>query len=277
MNKEIKLCAFADEASTELSGQIDALKRNGIGLLEIRGVDKENIKDISYDKIKEIKKQLDANGIKVWSLGSPVGKYKLEDDFCNQLDEFKKLCEFCDILECQRIRMFSFYSKDRERVFDRLESFVNSAPEGVILCHENEKDIFGDDIEGCVSILKEFPQIKAVFDPANFVQCDVDTLEAWEKLSGYVDYMHIKDALKDKRVVKAGAGIGNVEKLIKMYSDQGGSVLTLEPHLMEFHGLSALENGQSINHIETYENENVAFDAGVSALKNILDRLDLRY
>ncbi len=277
MNKEIKLCAFADEASTELSGQIDALKRNGIGLLEIRGVDKENIKDISYDKIKEIKKQLDANGIKVWSLGSPVGKYKLEDDFCKQLDEFKKLCEFCDILECQRIRMFSFYSKDRERVFDRLESFVNSAPEGVILCHENEKDIFGDDIEGCVSILKEFPQIKAVFDPANFVQCGVDTLEAWEKLSEYVDYMHIKDALKDKRVVKAGVGIGNVEKLIKMYSDQGGSVLTLEPHLMEFHGLSALENGQSINHIETYANENVAFDAGVSALKNILDRLDLRY
>ncbi|MBQ8163754.1 MAG: sugar phosphate isomerase/epimerase [Clostridia bacterium] len=277
MDKKIKLCAFADEASNDLKGQIDALKRNNIGLLEIRGVDKENIKDISYEKIKEIKKQLDENEIKVWSLGSPVGKYELEDDFCKQLDEFKKLCEFCEILECQRIRMFSFYSKDEDRVFDRLETLCSVAPDNVILCHENEKDIFGDDIEGCVKIHEAFPRIKGVFDPANFVQCDVDTLKAWEKLGKYVDYMHVKDALKDKRVVKAGFGIGNVEKIIKMYTENGGTVLTLEPHLMEFYGLSRLENGQSINHTEVYKDENAAFDAGACALKNILDKLELRY
>ena len=50
----MRLCAFADEASANLDGQIEALKRNGIGLIEIRGVDGENIKDISYNKIKEI-------------------------------------------------------------------------------------------------------------------------------------------------------------------------------------------------------------------------------
>lgn len=273
----MKLCAFADEASVTLSGQIEALKRNNISLLEMRGVDKENIKDISYDKIKEIKKILDANGIKTWSLGSPVGKYKLEDDFNAQLDSFKKLCEFCEILECQRIRMFSFFSKNEDEVFKRLDAFCQVAPKNIILCHENEKDIFGDNIEGCLKILKAFPRIKGVFDPANFVQCDVDTNEAWDKLHTYIDYMHIKDALKDKRVVKAGFGVGNVEAIVKEYAKQGGEVLTLEPHLMEFHGLADLENGQSINHIETYSNENEAFDAGVNALKVILDRLGLEY
>ena len=44
----MRLCAFADEASVSLDGQIEALKRNNISLLEIRGVDGENIKEISY-------------------------------------------------------------------------------------------------------------------------------------------------------------------------------------------------------------------------------------
>ena len=57
-NMSIKLCAFADEASVDLQGQIKALKRNEISLLEIRGVDGQNIKDIPHTKIKEIKKKI---------------------------------------------------------------------------------------------------------------------------------------------------------------------------------------------------------------------------
>ena len=54
----MRLCAFADEASNDLQGQIEALLRNNIGLLEIRGVDGENIKDISHAKIQKIKDEL---------------------------------------------------------------------------------------------------------------------------------------------------------------------------------------------------------------------------
>ena len=277
--KEIimRLCAFADEASVNLDGQIKALKRNNIGMLEIRGVDGENIKDISYDKIKEIKKRLDDSGIVTWSIGSPVGKYNPNDNFDAQLDSFKRLCEYAEILEAQRIRMFSYFSKNEDEVFARLQALCDAAPSGVIMCHENEKGIFGDDAGSCAKIHAHFPQIRAVFDPANFVQCDVDTLDAWSKLEKYVDYMHVKDALPSKTVVRAGYGIGNVEKLISMYAQRGGQVLTLEPHLTEFCGLKALENGESIGTQSVYKNEDEAFDAGANALKAILDRLDLRY
>ena len=271
----MKLCAFADEASNELQGQIDALKRNNIGLLEIRGVDGQNIKEISYEKIKEIKKTLDENDIKVWSIGSPVGKYNTDDNFERQLDEFKRLCEYAEILEAKRIRMFSFFSKNQDEVFKNLEAFCNACPDSVIMCHENEKGIFGDDIEGCLKIYQNFDRIKMVFDPANFIQCGVNTLEAWEKLHKYVDYMHIKDALEDKRVVRAGYGIGNIERLVSMYQKMGGEVLTLEPHLMEFAGLKELENGESIQDIPVYPDNNTAFDAGANALKDILNRLNL--
>ncbi len=273
----MRLCAFADEASANLDGQIEALKRNNIDLLEIRGVDGQNIKEISYEKIKEIKKRLDNSEIGVWSIGSPVGKYNPDDSFSRQLDEYKRLCEYAEMLGATRIRMFSFYTKDKEKVMERLDAFCKVTPNGIVMCHENEKGIFGDDAESCVEIHKAFPSIRAVFDPANFVQCDVNTLDAWQKLEKYVDYMHIKDALSSKRVVPAGKGIGNVEALISAYSEKGGEVLTLEPHLMEFCGLKALENGESVDTVSAYKDENEAFDAGVSALKEILNRLNLRY
>ena len=40
------LAAFADEAGSSLTAQIAALQRNGIGLLEIRGVDGKSIADV---------------------------------------------------------------------------------------------------------------------------------------------------------------------------------------------------------------------------------------
>ncbi len=274
----MKLCAFADEASIQLKGQIDALRRNNIGLLEIRGVDGQNIKEISCQKIKEIKKELDGNGIGVWSIGSPVGKYNVDDNFQGQLDEFKRLCEYGEILGANHIRMFSFFSKDQDKVFENLRKFVEACPKNMIMCHENEKGIFGDDIEGCLKIHKEFERIRMVFDPANFIQCGVDTLEAWEKLHTYVEYMHIKDALKDKHVVRAGYGIGNIEKLVGMYKEMGKEVLTLEPHLMEFSGLKDLENGESIHKdITIYPDNDTAFDAGADALKAILNKLNIDY
>ena len=64
--EKIRLCAFADEADPSLDGQIEALKANGISLLEIRGVDGKNISTVTPEEAKEIKKKLDDNGISVW-------------------------------------------------------------------------------------------------------------------------------------------------------------------------------------------------------------------
>ena len=50
MNK--KLAAFADEADGQIDGQIKAMVENGISYLEIRGVDGQNIADISITKAK---------------------------------------------------------------------------------------------------------------------------------------------------------------------------------------------------------------------------------
>ena len=273
----MRLCAFADEASSQISGQISALKRNGIDLLEIRGVDGENISVISEQKAKEVRRMLDAEGISVWSMGSPIGKYKMALDIAPHLEAHKRIIELAYILGASRVRMFSFfpisgedYDTTRERALERLDALCELTPDGIVLCHENEKHIFGETAEACLAIHKAFPRIRAVFDPANFVQCGVDTLKAWEELRPYVEYLHIKDALLDGTVVPAGEGDGNLRTIIASYLENGGEVMTLEPHLQQFTGLSGLENGRTVKMQRVYKDNDESFDAAVAALKKLI-------
>lgn len=269
-----QLAAFADEADGKILGQIQAMKDNGIGYLEIRGVDGQNISNISVDKAKEVRKQLDDAGLAVWSLGSPYGKIGITDDFEPHLDLFKRGLELAEVLGTKHIRMFSFYipqgeeEKYADKVMKRLERFVSSAKDsGIILCHENEKGIYGDMAVRCAEIHRNFPQLRAVFDPANFIQCGQDTVEAWKLLEPYVEYMHIKDALADGSVVPAGKGIGNLPYLLQNYK---GSVLTLEPHLSVFDGFAQLEAEDKTKMQYVYPSQRAAFDAAVEALKELI-------
>ena len=107
----IRLCAFADEASPSLSGQIAALKRNGADLIELRGVDGKNVAALNDGEAVRIKNELDAAGIKVWSLGSPYGKVSLGEGFDEEalFEQLHRLCRTAKIFGCDRIRVFSFY------------------------------------------------------------------------------------------------------------------------------------------------------------------------
>ncbi len=270
------LSAFADEADSRLQQQITAMKDNGISYLEIRGVNGENIADISPKTAREIRKQLDDAGIRVWSLGSPYGKIGIEEAFFPHLEQFKKSLEIADILGTNHIRLFSFYipqgtnyEKYTDEVMNRLEQFLAASRNSdIILCHENEKDIYGDVASRCLEIHKNFPSIKAIFDPANFIQCGQDTMKAWEMLAPYVEYMHIKDAMPDGSVVPAGKGIGNIPNLLDRYK---GKVLTIEPHLSVFEGFENLETDHQIKKESfCYPSSRAAFDAAVNALKEIL-------
>ena len=140
------LAAFADEADHSIARQIIALRENGISYLEIRGVDGENVSNITLAKAKEVRAELDANGIAVWSLASPYGKIKISDDFAPHLDEFKRGLELAHIFGAKHLRLFSFYVPHTgadtyiNEVMERLDSFRTAAKgSGIMLCHENEK------------------------------------------------------------------------------------------------------------------------------------------
>ncbi len=277
----MKIYAFADEASANIDKQIKVMKENKLDGLEIRNVDGVNIAEISDSKAKEVRKKLDGASLRVWTIGSPIGKIDIEkDDFALHTEKFKRTLELADILGAENIRLFSFFTpaENREnykdKVIERLGTFGEIAKgSGITLCHENEKGIYGDIPERCLEIHKALPEIKAIFDPANYIQCEVDTLKAWEMIKPYVKYLHIKDALADGNVVPAGKGIGNVKYILDDFRKLGGDSVTVEPHLKVFDGLKALEkegDKSVIGDAYKYASAEDAFSAAVDALHKLI-------
>lgn len=276
---KFKLCAFADEAGTEIEKQIRALKDNQISLIELRGVNGNNISELTIEQAKKLKRQLNAKGIQVWSIGSPIGKIQITDAFEPHMQLFLHTLEIAQIMESSCIRLFSFYipkntkpSIYREEVLQRLNEFSKAAEgSGVTLCHENEKDIYGDNAERCLEILKEVKGLKGIFDPANFIQCGQDICSAWELLSPYIHYIHIKDCKNNGLMVPAGEGDGQIPFVLKKWADMGAGILTIEPHLAVFKGLDKLENNrQSIINPYCFKSQREAFDTAVHALKKLI-------
>ena len=72
--KQPQIYAFADEASPIIDKQIIAMQRNGLQGLEIRNVDGESVAAISLEKAHEVRGKMDAAGLKVWSIGSPISR-----------------------------------------------------------------------------------------------------------------------------------------------------------------------------------------------------------
>lgn len=278
---DIKLCAFADEADDSLAGQIKAMQENGIGLLELRTIEKKNVTKFTDAEVKEYKKQLDDAGIRVWSIGSPIGKVKITDDFNVDLDLCKRTVEIANMFEAKSIRMFSFFGTHgeacyRDEVLERLAKYVETTKgTDVTLCHENEKGIYGDIALRCKEIHEAIPQLKCVFDPANYVQVGQDTLEAWDMLEPYVFYGHIKDSLADGNIVPPGKGIGHIAEYLPKFVAKGCNVLTLEPHLSVFSALKSLEEEGEESKVGLYKfaSKREAFDCAVNSLKEIIKEI----
>lgn len=285
------LSAFADEAGGGLLSQLRALKENGLGYIEPRGLDYGNISAYTAADCKEMRMILDYNGIGVSAIGSPFGKINIADDFAPHFESFKRCVENACILGTSNIRMFSFYfnadqnrADCRDEVFKRLESLCDySLQSGVWCCHENEKGIYGEDDRHCHDILATLKgKIKGIFDPANFIQSGVQVLPAYELLQDFIEYMHIKDCrYADGYVVPAGKGDAQLAELLRRFAQKDGEhFLTLEPHLKVFAGLDALEQEggtASVREVYAYPSNRDAFRAAATALYEVLREAGVKY
>ena len=251
--EHIILSGFSDEIAPELDLQLAAIREWGLSHIELRAADGVNVSDFSTEKVKEVKNKLAGAGVSVSSIGSPIGKIGMEEDFAPHLEKLKRTLEIQKELGAPYLRMFSFYIPQgrapedfREEVLDRVGRMAEEAAAwDSVLLHENEKGIYGDSAPRCKELLEAFygPHFKAVFDFANFVQVGQQTLPAYELLKPYVEYVHVKDAQWGTgAVVPAGQGDGHVKDILTDLTGGGWKgFLSLEPHLTDFAGLAALE------------------------------------
>lgn len=238
------LTGFADEISPELEVQLDTLAAEGMRFLELRGVWGKNVLKLGDAEVARVKGALRERGVGVSSIGSPIGKIGIGDDFAPHLADFRRALAVAAELEAPFIRIFSFFMPEgddpashREAVLDRLGQIVRAAEgSGVTLLHENEKEIYGDTPGRCLDLLKSLdsPIFRAAWDPANFVQCGVRPhQEGYADLRPYIAYVHVKDSiLATRQVVPAGEGDGELRETIAALRASGfDGFFSLEPHL----------------------------------------------
>jgi sugar phosphate isomerase/epimerase len=247
------LSGFADEISDDLTEQCTVLRGLGLKFLEFRSAWGVNVLDLDDAQLRRAQLTLAEHELAVSSIGSPIGKIFIDEDFEPHLERMRHAADVARFFGAPYIRIFSFFlrpdadpAEHRDEVLRRMRALADVAEEaGVILLHENEKEIYGDVPDRCLDLVTSVASahLKLAWDPANFVQVGVRPFtEGFAELRPHLEYVQIKDALlADGSVVVAGAGDGEVVETVRALRQDGfDGFFSLEPHLGSFTAFGAL-------------------------------------
>jgi Sugar phosphate isomerases/epimerases len=243
-NPQFFLSGFADEAGIMIDEQIRVLKINGIKAIELRSVNGQSIMATSEAEKADIRALLRQHGFVVSSIGSPVGKSLITQDFAIEQARLLRALDTAVFFESQYVRVFSFYIPEgevperyREEVLRRMGLMTEMAAEkGIILALENESGIYTDIPERCLEVMEAIPSshLQMAFDSGNFIMNRAEPYPmAYQLLRERIAYFHIKDAAPgEKHFLPAGQGCGRIgEMLQEAYAEGFNGWLSLEPHL----------------------------------------------
>jgi sugar phosphate isomerase/epimerase len=241
------LSGFSDEISPDPREQCEVASGLGLRYLELRSAWNVNILDLDADQLATLQQTLKEFDLAVSSIGSPIGKIAITDDFAPHLERMRHAAEVARLFSAPYIRIFSFFVPEgddpdhhRDEVLRRMRALTDVAEQhDVVLLHENEKEIYGDIPRRCLDIVTAVgsAHLRLAWDAANFVQVGVRPFtEGYAQLRPYVDYIQVKDArLADASVVVAGAGDGEVVETVRaLRADGFDGFFSLEPHLADY-------------------------------------------
>jgi sugar phosphate isomerase/epimerase len=240
----VTLSGFADEISPDPAEQLAVLAAENITHLELRSAWSVNVADLGDAELARLAAALDDAGVRVSAIGSPIGKIGVAAPLEPELDRLRRIADVAATLGSTLVRVFSFFippgdrpERYREQVIERMRALADVAEDrGIVLAHENEKQIYGDRPERCADIIESVgsPALRATFDAANFVQCGVRPhTEGYDLLRPHLVYLQVKDALAATgEVVPGGQGDGQVRQTLAALRDSGfEGYYSLEPHL----------------------------------------------
>ena len=238
------LSGFADEIDDDFEKQCAVLNRLGIAHIELRSAWGVNVLDLTDEQVDRAREILGRHDIAVSSIGSPIGKVAIDDDFDVHLARHDIALARAATFEAPYIRLFSFFIPEgddpdshRDEVLRRMSALADRATgRDVVLLHENEKNIYGDIPRRCVDIVESVgsPVLRLAWDAANFVQCGVRPYtDGYAGLRPHLAYVQVKDALLETgEVVPAGAGDGETVETVRALREDGfDGFFSLEPHL----------------------------------------------
>jgi sugar phosphate isomerase/epimerase len=244
------LSGFGDEIDPDPAVQVAVLKALGASHIEVRSAWGTNVVDLDGDQLSALAALLTREGMTVSAVASPIGKVDVSLDAELEVARLARIIRVAHALGTPNIRVFSFFRAPgvavesiRDDVLTRMRSLADLAgTEGVVLLHENEKDIYGDTPDRVLDLVESVgsPALRLAWDNANFVQVGVKPFtDGYAKLRPYLDYLQVKDAVAATgAVVPAGQGDGELRETLTALRDDGYTgFASLEPHLASQHEL----------------------------------------
>ncbi|GAB3269104.1 sugar phosphate isomerase/epimerase family protein [Arthrobacter pigmenti] len=244
------LSGFGDEIDPDPAVQSAVLLALGAKHIEVRSAFGVNVADMDDGMTARLKDTLDGAGLRVSAVASPVGKVDVATPPEDEVARLRHVIGVAKRLETQYIRVFSFFRGEgrapqdiRDGVLTRMSLLAAEAQRaGVVLVHENEKDIYGDTPDRVLDIIESVgsPALKVAWDSANFVQVGVKPFDdAYDILRPHLEYLQLKDAVMSSgEVVPSGEGDGQLlTTLTALRDDDYAGFASLEPHLASAHAL----------------------------------------
>ena len=223
----------------------------GLEYYSIRFIDAgsgiKNVMQLDAGEVKKIRRLQDEYGIKVSSIGSPIGKVKIKDvddgtknvyvPFKKYLGrEVAKACRLAHAFDAKLIRGFSFYhpreSDPRDYVAqasDQLAEIAEACGRAdLVFGLEVEANLIGSTGQLMAEIYRrvDHPALALVFDAGNIVTQGYSTDEVYEQylaMRAGLGWMHIKD-YRHPRAAKKGRQVDEeaLAHFVPADSGQGG-------------------------------------------------------
>ena len=261
MTPHFKIAAITDEFSPDLATALNAMAPIGMTGAELRVVFGKNIMDLDADQLKHAKELLDAKGMEVISIASPLLKCVLaggpdidtrfqQDIFASKhtFDDQPRLADHAFGLAkhfgAKIIRVFSYWrTVDTAACFDpickALAGLADQARQhGVIIGIENEHACNIGTAEESAKLLKavDHPNLKLVWDPANALVGGENPFPHGYGLlpAGRIVHVHMKDChMEGHKPIWGPLGTRSVDwkgQLKALKADGYDGWLSLETH-----------------------------------------------
>lgn len=256
-----RLGVLTDEVSDNFEEALDWAAEQGLKHVEVRVINGQNAVDLSDDQLREVLRQVEARGLFISAVASPLFKCKLDPsravaagDTFGQGEEsveahFAKLdrvIEIAKLLGTTRIRIFSFWREAnpdlyQDDIIRHLQKAAKVAEgQGVLLLLENEPACNGGIAEEVAVLVREIASaaVRSLWDPGNEAYAGREAFPAgYHSIKDTLAHVHLKDAYIGEdgtaRCVPIGSGnVAMIGQLKALYEDEYDGLFTIETHFI---------------------------------------------
>ncbi len=222
-----------------------------VGFVDLRKILGKSPIELSQSEINEIKRITIKYQIKIGCINSNLFKGPIIDliEKKEQMKErFIKYCEICKSFDTKILRVFPFRApknyKDSDPIPNEIISFYLelsdlAKPFGIILCSENENNLYGNSPKHMLEFIEKIQRdnVRLLFDPGNiFRHKPKFPVDRMDELYAYSGYAHFKDVAKNifggRFHVPIGEGFVGFKQILQEMKLSGySSLFAVETHM----------------------------------------------